>query len=95
MIDAHMVAMVKRYLAASAERSEAVDIASILWTIDAKEKAVPSREEINAALSEVPGLRVSCNGGKVFLSAVGEASELTSAHFNTAYTAYVQYANVQ
>ena len=88
MSDPRIVEKLKRYLAASSQRGESIEVAALLWIIDAQDKLVPSREEINDALAEVPGFHVSRCDGKVLLSSVGDTSVLSQQLFEEAYASY-------
>ena len=88
MSDPRIVEKIKRYLIASSQRGETIEVAALLWTIDAQDKLVPSREQINKALAEVPGFQVSRCDGKVLLGSVGDDTVLSQQLFEEAYASY-------
>jgi len=62
-----MVDDIKEILRLAARKSESVPLHALLWTIDAKHHAIPTVEELNAALQNAGDFRVERTAEEVSL----------------------------
>ena len=60
-----MIDYIKGLVQGGFEHEGKVDLASLIWTIDARERAIPTSVEINSALKEIKHFSIVRNDGDI------------------------------
>jgi hypothetical protein len=64
----HIVSDLTEMIRSSFDRNETIDLASLLWSIDAKHRLIPEVNEINSALSSISKYKITRNENQVYLT---------------------------
>jgi hypothetical protein len=77
-------------LASTIERGESIGVDQLIWTVDAKEHAIPTAEELNEAIAQAGTLSIVRESDSVTLVPSDEVSSdnLTDADIALAMAAY-------
>lgn len=88
MLDNRVVSLAVEYLDACQSEGREATLVGMHWHIDGRNKTMPLLNEVNAALTQRPNMRVSRDNGRVVFSALGAEVVVTSEDMRRAENDY-------
>ena len=87
-----MIEYIKNLIEGSFSENIEVDLASLIWTVDAKEHCIPNPKEINDALRHIKNYKIirDENGIKIASNVIASHEEISNKDIDKAMEIYKQ-----